>query len=70
MKKEEQGYDLALYYSWDRSRRDVNFTLIDKNLTFVDFSGCNIFKYQDHSDDIDLYEEFLLYLQNSGPSLL
>jgi hypothetical protein len=55
MRKDHEGSDLALYYTWDRSRRDVNFALIDKNLTIVDFSGSNVFGYNEHEEEIDLY---------------
>jgi hypothetical protein len=50
MRKDHDGSDLALYYTWDRSKRDLNFALIDKNMVIVDFSGSNVYAYQDHEE--------------------
>jgi hypothetical protein len=48
--KSQEGSDLMLYYTWDRSKRDVNFAVIDKNLTIVDFGGASVYGYGDHEE--------------------
>ncbi len=62
LRKNEDQCNLAVYYCWDRWKKNVNFTVIDKHLNIVDFQGYNLYSYRENDAELQLYEDFMDYL--------